>query len=530
VSSNSPGRAQLSPYFLEVDAWTGAAVETLRVGTHSKTTEPFDTPPNTYYRGSLTTPGKIARSIFDDTATQGQSNVDFGFAELTNADGALDPWFNYGWGRRAVLKSLASAASPLSTAQIVLVCNVIGIETGDPRTLRLRFRGRVAELQIPLLSTRYAGTTVSSDAPDLAEGDVDLTGTVKPNVFGNTPNVQPKLVNKFFLLYQVAGNGCDSIQVYDGGIALTPAGNFGSLSALINATLAPGSFATCLAQGIFRLASEPAFMVTADVIEGANLSDRSAARVTQRMLQRIATILPADIDTASFDAFHAFNPAEVGSFVQDDSSAVDVIGRVANSVGGAVLDTAQGTFQATWLSTPNTTPDFDLGLRELIDGGSLQFAAGPSSDGQGVPAWSVVVKWGTIWQVQSSGELAPRIAQATDGADLARKQLLGVGTRLATAQDPSIKTGFPHAVELTFDTALTQQSAAVAEAARRLALYKVRRDRITFPTFFSAGNIELGKTVRITLKRFGYNSGKNFVVLGREDDHKTRRRTLTLWG
>jgi hypothetical protein len=443
---------------------------------------------------------------------------------------------NYGWGRVATLKMLSAADAPVSGADALLKAMVEGIETSDaPRTLRLRLRSRLAELDKPLLTARYLGTTTSGDAPVQTEGDADLKGQIKPYAFGNCPNVPGKLISKFRLLYQFAVNALASIIVYDGGIALTNAGDFGSVAALLNATVAPGQYATCLAQGIARLGADPGLGVTADVVEGATLSLRSAARVLQRMLALVPTIAGADIVTATFDAFHAFNPAEVGIYVDSDVAAVDPISQVADSVGGAVLDTALGNFEAVWNAGPSaTTIDATYTLRDLLDGTSMQMFAGPSSEGQGVPTWSVVLNWGRVWQVQGSGDLWPRIAEATDGADLARKQLLAAATRQVTAQDAAVKTAHPQAVELTFDTLLTQQADAQAEAARRLALYKVRRDRISFPLSFAsvpaAGNIELGRTVQLRMNRFGYNAGKNFLVLGREDDFARKVRTLSLWG
>jgi hypothetical protein len=522
------------PYLWEIPAHDGASVVTLRFSTHSISTAPSDTPANTFYDGKIRDVGLIRRAVFEQTATQGKANVDFGFVELNNI-GSLDALLSYGWGRVATLKLLSSTDAPVSGATTILKATVLGIETADaPHVLRLRLAGRLRELDKPLLTTRYLGTTTSGDAAVQTEGDADLAGQIKPYIFGSVANVSTKLVSKFNLLYQVAANAVGSIIVYDGGIALTNSGDFGSVSALLNATVAPGSYTTCLSAGVFKLGAPAAFAVTADVVEGVTLSVRSAARVIQRLLALVPTIVGGDVDTASFDAFHSFNPDEVGIYIDNDATAVDLVSQVADSVGGAVLDTALGQFKAVWITAPSATVDATFTLRDLLEDKSMQMFAGPSSDGQGIPAWSVIVNWGRIWQVQGTGDLAPRIAEATGGTDLARKQLLAVATRQATSQDASVKTAHPLAVELTFDTLLTQQADAAAEAARRLALYKIRRDRLTFPVAFgsdaSKGNVELGRSVKVTMNRFGYNAGKNFLVLGREDNFSKKTRTLTLWG
>jgi hypothetical protein len=131
----------------------------------------------------------------------------------------------------------------------------------------------------------------------------------------------------------------------------------------------------------------------------------------------------------------------------------------------------------------------------------------------------------------TNGDMALRLSDATDGTDLARKQYLSTEYQEAVAQDESVKTAYPLAVELVFVTMLTQIEDAEALAADLLELFSTRRDRLTFPTFFNDGNIELGLTVTVQLtNRLRFNAGKNMLVVSREDNYTQRIRVLTLWG
>jgi hypothetical protein len=563
---------EINPLLWDVAAHDGVSQITLRIGTHTITTGPSDVPANATYDGLIVDPGNVQRSVFPGNATNGKGSVDFGVIELANT-GELDPWINYGWGRQAVLKTITAVGQPIAGAQELLRITVIGIESADAvRLLRLRLRGRMTELEEPFLTDRYLGTTDQLFAADVAEGDTDLKGQLKPRIYGTVVNVRAHVVNPFGLIYQFAANAQSQMRIYDGGLELPVQADYSSLNALRDATVSAGFCATCLAQGSVKLGAVPAFEVTADVWEdpGYASGTHSAARVIQRMLEAFG-IDNADLDLTSFDDFHNFNPAELGIYIDSDRSLLDVISDVADSVGGAIIDTSDGLFKMVWLTEPiegdifvPPVPTGDIAFqtnafqsdafqieagaielppiesatvaasytqRDLLDqGGAMQLSAGPGDEGDGVPAYAVTVRWGKVWQAQSAGDLAGLVSET----DLARKQLLAGDIREINVSDPTILIQHPLAVTLVFETFLANEGDAANEAARRLALYSVRRDRLTFPMSFAddstRGDVELGRSVKVTMNRFGYGAGKNFVVIGRRDDFKTKVRTLTLWG
>jgi hypothetical protein len=491
---------------------------TLHLATHTITTSPTDSPANTIYSGRITEAGSFSKSLVSQ-GRLGRASDSWGFITLANSDGGLDLWLDYGFaGRGFVLRELANKGDPVSSAITLFRGTIAALESGNAAdTLQLRIRDRLTELQVPVLTARYAGTSSSGGAG--AEGEADLKDQLKPRVFGSVVNIQPKVANQYDLIYQVSITATSSIIVYDGGAALMNVGDFGTLAALLAATVAPGEYVTCLALGLFRLGGSPALTVTADVTEDA--ADLSAAGVVSRILDTIG-ISSSDRDAATFTALGTFNSAPIGLYVDAETTALDLIGQVLGSIGGAIVSSADGLFQVFGLpaTVAGSLPP-ELTLRDLAEGGTFSFGVGP--DQAGVPAWNVTLNYGKVWATMTEGQLAGVVG-------VARRTYLASQWRQATAQNAAVKIKNPLASQLTLDTLLASQSDAETEANRQLGLYSVRRDLISFPTAIDRAPYELGDRVTLTIPRFGYDSGRAMSVVGRHVDADKRVVTLDLWG
>jgi hypothetical protein len=526
---------------LEVDAWTGSHVERFYLSSKSFSSAPSDTPPNQFYDGRIVDLGSLQQSLSQNGGVFTKASVSETAADLANADRALDGWLNYGFdGRRCTLIWLAGAAQNVISRGVIQ-----GFESSDAsKTLRLKMRDRLAELNKPLLTRRYLGTTTGLGPT--AEGSPDMAGTIVPYYFGApavmsgqigtylSSSVPSLLVNEFNLLYQFCGNAVYSIEVFDGGVPLPSIGDFGDLSSLIAAPLAGGRCATCLAQGIARLGDRPNKAVTANVTEGATASLRSAARVSQRMLALMTGIPSADIDTSTFDALHAFNPAEVGIYINDERTALDALGKVLESPGAAILPNDVGTFQAVWIDDPALGASVKtFTLRDCLNtGATFQLFQGPTSEGDGVPAYSVALTWGKVWRPMSAGDLAGDPTSPTDvvgGA--ARREFLGLASHPSQIDDASVRIAHLFAAQLTGDTLFVNKADADTETLRRLNLNKVRRDRIVWPVpLDDAAGIQIGNVLTIDIPRFGYDGGRKMRVTGRAPGFTKRIMSLSLWG
>jgi hypothetical protein len=81
------------------------------------------------------------------------------------------------------------------------------------------------------------------------------------------------------------------------------------------------------------------------------------------------------------------------------------------------------------------------------------------------------------------------------------------------------------------DVLINGISQAAAEAARRLALFSVRRDYVnaTVPLApFMA--LDLGSVISLQTTRLGYGAGKLFTVTGISIDYQRNTLDLTLFG
>ncbi|MDF2797511.1 MAG: hypothetical protein K0R85_255 [Devosia sp.] len=515
-----------SEFLLEIDAHDGAGVRTARLSSSGFTTNPTDNPANAIYQEGIVDPGTFRRSLFAGSSTLGQSEAGYGEIVLANADGALDWLVGAGLdGRAAVLKRLDGRRSAYASAETIMRATLTGGDNGSAWTeLRLRLYDRLRELDKPLQANRYAGTTTA--AGSTADGSPDLKDRIKPLVFGRVFNIELVPVNPFNLLYQASDGPCAAITCYDGGVLLTNAGDYPTIEALINASIRGGTVGTCLSLGLVRFGGafngKPAYAFTADVVEGATAASRSAAAIAQRILARMGITGVANLVVPSFAALQALAPQEVGIYVGDESTALSVLSEILGSIGGWIVPNALGQFEVGRITAPGGTPAWSFSMRDVMSESGIGLQVNPDTDG-GLPAFRTVVRHSRVWRTHAESEIAPCAAS--------RGAFLAVDYREAKAENAAVLGKHLLAPELVIDTLLTNAADAAAEAARRLALYSVRRDVISFPVRRDDAAVAvLGSTGTLTLPRFGYGAGRPMLVIGREEDPANERVTLTLWG
>lgn len=508
-------------YLIEIAAWTGEAEEVLRVATIGYNTGPADTPANAHYSAVVADPGAFVRHLFGPSRTLGRSEVSYGEILLSNADGELDAWIDYGFdGRTVVVRRVDDRSTPYSSAIVVLRGTIQRLDADNAwLNLRLRFYDRRLALDKPIQEHVYAGTTTAGGPT--AEGNLDLKDSVKPLCFGRCLNVPPLTVNAFDLMFQVHDGPVSSISVYDGGVPLTGGVNHSSIGGLQGAQIRPGRFDTCLPLGLFRLGGAPAFAVTADVTEGASAASRYPGAVVQRMLAHMGLSGSADVNAASFAALDALAQIEVGIWIDGQATGLAAMGDVLASVGGWIAPGSTGAFEVGRLQAPGTPVgviDEDDMLKE-----TLGILASDDTDG-GLAAWRVIVEYARNWTVQDDAVLGGCV-------DMARRGFLAAEIREEKAENAAVRTKHMLAPELRISTLIVEQAAALAEAARRFALYSVRRDVLTFDmNHVDADAYRVGRTVTIRQPRFGYEAGRNMVVIGREENLRDYTVTLTVWG
>jgi hypothetical protein len=523
-------------YAIELQAHTGAGgVQTFYAASGPYNTSGSDLPANQHFHPSLETPANFERHLFSSGSTGGPSSIAFGEIVIANAHGRYDDWANYSFnGRPVIIKVLkqdifGAPKGLYRDAPIMLRGTIESLDITDAfKTIRLRIHDRLADLDKPLLTTRYAGTTISAGAT--AEGPVTLKDTVKPRLYGLVRNVTPIDVNPFNLIRQVSDRPCTSIVAYDGGLALALQGDYATLTALTSATLSPGQYATSLALGLIRLGGTPALAVTVDAISAGA---RDAASLVKQMLLDFG-MTTADLDQATISALTALNPASCGLWVNDDRTALAAVQAMLQSIGGWIVPNAQGVYTFGRLDLPNAG-NVAAAFKEWQLRSDVKRLAPADANG-GIPAYRVTIRHNHLATTMSEDQLAGAV-------DATRRAALQLEWQEAKAEDASVKIVHLLAQELTFDTCLTEAADALAEANRRLTIYKAIRSVWQFrvsvlgPGYMPsqgavdpfAPTLKVGTTISMQMARF-LKTPTPLVLIGRVDDAVDDAIEFQAWG
>ena len=510
-------------YLIEAQAHDGTALRTFYLATEGFTSQPSDTPANQYYDPRIIDPGNFERALFDGTSLRGRGRSGSGDIIVASADPGngevLDAWLNYGWSQREIrIRSLPRGAKSLAAASTLFVGKLANVSSTKPLDqLSLKIGDRLADLQQPLLTTLYAGTTLAS-APT-AEGNGDLKGKIKQRCWGVCANVPLQPVNPYDQIYLASNSAVVSIAVFDGGGALVNDGDDAGIAALRSASIPGGHYRTCLALGLVRVGAMAAKTLTADVVEGANAASHSAGQIAYRML--LAFGVPSlAISTGSIAALDLRNASPCGYFVDDDREALGAVQDVLDSIGAWMAPDRDGTLVFGRFEAPTAAPQSTYQLDAVSIGDSLERV---DND---LPVWRVLVEYGPSFTVQGDADLLG--GAVTD----ARRSFVATGVRTATpAEAPAVKTKHLAATELTIKTFLVNASDAAAEGVRQLAMLSAERQRynVTMPLADGWPNVP-GSAITLVNPRLGLAGGKPFAVLQRVDRYQDHLVEFSLWG
>lgn len=216
-----------------------------------------------------------------------------------------------------------------------------GVTNADNGQAALAMEVNKTAVDVPLLRSTYGGGGGS-------DGDVELRGTFKPAGFGAPVNVRPVLIDTINQVYQADGYGnlTGFAGVYENlGSFGASVGNYATYAALVAAGLREGQWATCIAEGMFRLGATATGVITCDPICGADLP----GTMMLRWLQVHAGVPAAQIRSADFTALTTAVQAVTGgapkmSFWTSESIQVlDLMQRVCASCNAVPLILLDGT-------------------------------------------------------------------------------------------------------------------------------------------------------------------------------------------
>ena len=478
--------------------------------------------PNQFYDPRLTEPALTRRFVFSNGRTSGKSSINGGILEITNADGYYDDIYDWGFSGRTFTLYYGEDGGAFADYQMIqkgtIQQAIFSYSSNQGSKLEFIVRDRQEELDIPVQSTKFAGTNSGSTGLEgLAQ---DIKGNPKPLCFGQVYNISAVAVNTNNLTYQVHDGPVNTISaVYDNGVALTPGTNHANSAALVAATIAGGVFDTCVAEGYFRLGGNPAGLITADVQgDTTNGYKTTVADIIYQIVIQHSGLVAGDVDTTTFTALNTDCSYVVGLYVKEEQNITVLLDQLCESIGAYWSFSNEGKMIVGQLKAPSGTPDLYLDQYDLIEIDRV-----PIRDVErGIPVYKVNLSYEKNYTVQSNDAVAGSVTTA-------RMAWLEQDYRVVSVEDTSVLTAHLLAPEMERITLLTSSTDAGNEASRLLTLYKTKRD--LFNVVINRTTVDLMDVVSVSLNRFGMTSGKDFRVIGISDNTPSNGlMELQLWG
>lgn len=304
-------------------------------------------------------------------------------------------WNQLNWVGQPVTMWVGETHKPFSAYRQFFTGTLSGMaRTGN--TAELALRTVEGQLDVPLLSKRYAGTGA-------VEGPAGKKGALKPYSLGSARFVSPVEVDPALLVYQVHGYGpvADIPQVYEFAQAYAPSkGDVADWNALATAKLEPGEWITCRALGMFRLGGRADKKLTADVIGGSidGTAPTTVAGIVP-MLLREAGVSPQRIgDMSALDFKWSF-------YATDQVTIAEVVKQAALDAGGYVLADKLGKWQCGRHRAAKAAQEV------RADRTSVPLLQTINELNVTDPTWKVEIGHTPCWTVHSESDISPKLLE-----------------------------------------------------------------------------------------------------------------------
>ncbi|WP_434619180.1 hypothetical protein [Azospirillum sp. B2RO_4] len=503
------------PYLMRAEPYDASlgAVRPLFFSDVGFTSEPADSPSNTYFVRRIETPLQVSRSLFDGTAVGGFSETSFGSATLGNDDGALDWLADLDWDGRLVEILYTPKERPtLADFGVLFSGAAEQMVLGD--AIEIQLRDLLVLLDVPASRGQFGGTGG-------IDGTAELKGRDKPWLIGRRRQIEPVLIDAANNVYMVDPLGFSTLlAARDKGVAYpAPVGDYASYAALVAAPLTGDDVATAKAAGLIRLGQEPDGRFTVDA-EGVKVSGAWIYRfadLVQHLVTSMTTVTGAGLLDASFTAFNLLQPAVLGYWC--DGSSVpkvrDVVDQLADSVGAFWGFGEDRLLSLGRYDGPAMVADFAFGERDIIELTPRSVARRMKSLKLGYRPFGVTFTASDLDQVN--------VAAADAEAFQAEYRWTAVATDAAAAAASLLAT------EDEGKTLFDAEADAVTERDRRLVLYAAKRKAFDVTVPLTPG-LTVGHTVALTDPRYGLAGGWRGVALEIERNADDENMKLTVLG
>lgn len=473
-------------------------------------TTPTDTPKNTYFEPRLIIPLIFSQSLYENGKFGGVSLPGYGAMTLNNEDGQLDSFVDYSVdGRRLVVK-IGDYSFGYSQYGVVFDGTMDSVQFSlDSLTIKVRDLQHL--LTKPLTKDLYLGTGGWN-------GTSEMKGVPKPHSYGRCRNIKPVCTDPQNLRYQVHFRSVEAIdKVRDMGVPLSYAGDFSTLTLLDSASILAGSYATCLSEGCFRLASSPIGEVTVDVL-GDNVG--GAAHTASDVSLRISQISGITAyDSSSFTSLNLLNSSTVGFYTSEEITVQNTLDEIVNSIGAWFSFDRSGRITVGRIDTPSGIPVDEYSGNEIISLERLDTA---------IPYWRIKLGYSPNYNNLNQTELASSFQAG--GIYASENGSLTNEYRYVFSDDTSVQVSHLMAEDQVILTRLDLSSDAQAESDRLLEMFKVDRNVYRVKLSIQPLLRKCGDIVNLKYERYNLSSGKLFSIVEMSEDYVSSTVEMVLWG
>lgn len=441
-----------------------------------------------------------AFSIVPTTANTGQVLV--GDIEIFNDDGYLDSFIDeYAVDGRAVRVLFGPESGAYQ--QFRVVEETFGKDwKGDASEVRLSVQDLQFRLDQPFVVATYAGSGG-------IEGDPSLAGILKPRLIGHRYNFTPRRISAANNVYQINNGPIEGvIAARDGGAEFTDSGtDVTTFSALVSLSLNEGEYATALNLGLIRIAPaggalESVFSVEARGDSQNGYSEGVGALLLKEYRDR-AGFVDTELDSGSFTQLDGFT---TGYWFSGDSEKTfrDVTQSLTRQTNGRIIS------------------DSRLRAARIVDPADFTFSADITEnqiiriEPEGViynPIIKTIVKYKPNDAVLTDAQILDSVSEP-DLTELQREY--------AEVSKRSGTTALRHVgaqEQVTIETDLNNESSALALLDAVSGLWQTERMTFTVRVTREFMFLSVGSVVQITYPRFGFDSGRNALIVRKLNDY-----------
>ena len=453
----------------------------------------------TYIEPRLSRPINYISRMFSGASLSGSSSRKVGDIELANGDGFYDDMVHdYIWEDRAVEVYVGAKEWNFDQFRKTLVAKVKDLTWSDD-VVNVKIHDNKKIFDDNIQSEKYLGTGGS-------EGSSEMEGTYKPLCYGYCRNITPVLIDAVSLIYQVHAGSIGGITVYFAGLLVTEG----------------QGYTADLDNGTFTLLNSAGGVVTCDVFGSAGPNGDNYTNTTSELIRRIAEdnsdlVWPDDFDTASFENLNRAKTYEQGAYIRNGNLSIKVI-----------LDSLMNAINGYWFfDRIDRLHVKTLGLTGSFRSYNDDTISKITREVTPIPIWSVDVSYGRNFNVMDESALAGALDKLAYYPG--RKAWLLEEYRTTNASDTDIQDVHSD-YEQVILTNLRLLVDAEYQATRRLLMFGTERSIYKIELPIITHDLQIGHGIIVTRSRFGLDNGQVFIITAVQENARTNKTLLEVWG